>query len=72
MGGGSTEQQVTERDATRPLEITDSLSDTRFLLDELVKAHQKSHTRTRERSLLITALQEAAFWALEGIKDEPL
>jgi hypothetical protein len=47
------------------LEITDDLTDTKIILDGLIEAH-KNGRKTRERSLVITKLQEARMWVLEA------
>lgn len=52
------------------LEITDDLTDTKVILDELIAAHKNSPARSRERSLVITKLQEARMWTLEAQAQE--
>ena len=53
-------------DAKHPLEITDDLTETKVILDELIRAHKASADKTRERSLVITKLQETRMWVLEA------
>ena len=48
-------------------EINDDLTDTKVILWEMIKAHQASTNKSRERSLLITKLQEARMWADEAL-----
>ena len=48
------------------LEITDDLTDTRVILQEMITAQKKSAQRSRERSLVITKLEEAEMWALKA------
>jgi hypothetical protein len=52
------------------LEITDDLTDTKTILDELINAHKNSPHKGRERSLVITKLQEARMWLLEAQAQE--
>lgn len=51
-------------------EIDDDLTNTKVVLAEMVKAHQNSPQKSRERSLLITKLQEARMWASEAQAQE--
>jgi hypothetical protein len=53
-----------------PLEITDDYTTTKTILDELISAHKKSQSPSRERSLLITKLQEARMWLSEAQAQE--
>ena len=46
--------------------IDDDLTNTKVVLWEMIQAHQKSDKKSRERSLLITKLQEARMWADEA------
>ena len=48
------------------LEVSDDLINVRTLLTAQIKALQESSKKSRERSLVITKLQEANFWAGEG------
>lgn len=50
------------------LEITDDYTSTKIILAELVAAHGKSPCPSRERSLLVTKLEEALFWAGKGLE----
>jgi len=50
--------------------IDDNLTNTKVVLAEMIKAHQKSGQKSRERSLLITKLQEARMWADEAMAQE--
>lgn len=59
------ENTLKELDKTK-LEITDDLTSTSTILIELVKAHKASNKKSRERSLIITKLQEAEMWTLEA------
>jgi hypothetical protein len=45
--------------------IDDDLTNTKVVLAELINAHKRSGNPSRERSLLITKLQEARMWADE-------
>lgn len=47
--------------------IDDDLTNTKVVLWEMIQAHQKSPVKSRERSLLITKLQEARMWADEAM-----
>ncbi len=47
------------------LEITHDLTTIRVILQEMVKALNEG-PRSRERSLVITKLQEAEMWALQA------
>ena len=47
--------------------IDDDLINTKVVLLEMIKAHQSSPQKSRERSLLITKLQEARMWADEAM-----
>lgn len=60
------EQQVdtpTQGTAT----IDDDFTNTKVILAEMIKAHQSSPDRSRERSLVVTKLQEARMWADEAL-----
>lgn len=46
--------------------IDDDLTNTKVVLWEMIQAHQNSASKSRERSLLITKLQEARMWAGEA------
>lgn len=48
------------------VQIDDDLTNTKVVLWELIEAHQNSGQKSRERSLLITKLQEARMWANEA------
>ena len=50
--------------------IDDDLTNTKVVLWELIQAHQKGDKKSRERSLLITKLQEARMWADEALAQE--
>jgi hypothetical protein len=52
------------------LEITDDYTSSKTILDELIFAHKKSQKPSRERSLVITKLQEARMWLLEAQAQE--
>ena len=60
----------TRPERTTPLGITDDLGSTRFILEEIIKAHQGSPKKSRQRSLLITKLEEARMWATEALLRE--
>jgi hypothetical protein len=47
--------------------IDDDLINTKVVLLEMIKAHQGSPLKSRERSLLVTKLQEARMWADEAM-----
>lgn len=51
------------------LDTMTDLSEVRFVLDTLTKSLQAG-PKSRERSLVITKLQEAAMWAGEGLRLE--
>ena len=53
-------------EAKHDVQITDDLTDTKVILDELINAHKQSPFQGRERSLIITKLQEARMWTLEA------
>lgn len=57
-------------EAKHNVEITDDLTDTKVILDELITAHNKSVQRSRARSLVITKLEEARMWANEAQRTE--
>jgi hypothetical protein len=63
------EQQTTAQ-AKSNLEITDDYTSTKVILDELINAHKNSPHKGRERSLVITKLQEARMWLLEAQAQE--
>lgn len=48
------------------IDIDDDLTNTKVVLWEMIAAHQASDKKSRERSLLITKLQEARMWADEA------
>lgn len=48
-----------------PIEITDDLSTVKTVLSELIDAMNRGR-RSRERSLVVTKLQEAKMWAEEA------
>jgi hypothetical protein len=50
---------------TTPLEITDDLTGCRVIVGEMIKALQGG-LRSRERSLVITKLEEAEMWMLRA------
>lgn len=52
-----------------PIEITDDLISIKVIIDEMLKALNNGR-KSRERSLVITKLQEAQMWANEGLKTE--
>jgi hypothetical protein len=47
--------------------IDDDFTNTKVVLWELIEAHKRSGNPSRERSLLITKLQEARMWADEAM-----
>lgn len=51
---------------TSPVEITDDLTTVRVILKDMIAAQKKSQKRSRERSLVITKLEEAEMWALQA------
>lgn len=61
--------ELIQSDRTK-LEITADLMTTKVILQELINAHKASAKRSRGRSLVITKLQEAQFWALEAQIEE--
>lgn len=50
--------------------IDDDYTNTKVILMEMIKAHRNSPNGSRERSLLITKLQEARMWADEAQAQE--
>lgn len=52
-------------EAKTNLEITDDLTSTKVILDELIKAHKEGR-KSRERSLIITKLEEARMWTVQA------
>lgn len=57
---------MTETPTQGTIAIDDDFTNTKVVLLEMIKAHQNSADRSRERSLLITKLQEARMWASEA------
>lgn len=53
-------------ESTTPVQISDGLTDTKVILNELIKAWTASHQKSRERSVVITKLQEARMWVSEA------
>ena len=47
--------------------IDDDYTNTKVILAEMIRAHQDSPSKSRERSLVITKLQEARMWADEAL-----
>lgn len=54
----------------RDVKITDDLTDTKVILAELINAHKNSSHKSRERSLVITKLEEAHMWAMAAQAQE--
>lgn len=52
-------------EAKHNVEITDDLTDTKVILDGLINAHRNGR-KSRERSLLLTKLEEARMWAYQA------
>ena len=52
-----------------PLEITSDLTTIGFLISEMVAA-LNSGPKSRERSLVVTKLEEAGMWAVQGMAKE--
>ncbi len=61
--------QKPNTNATTPIEITDDLITVKVVIAEMLKALNNGR-KSRERSLVITKLQEAQMWANEGLKIE--
>jgi hypothetical protein len=57
-------------DGNRNVEISVDLTDTKVILDALIEAHKECPARSRERSLIVTKLQEARMWTLEAQAQE--
>lgn len=47
--------------------IDDDFTNTKVILAEVIAVHKNSSSGSRERSLLITKLQEARMWADEAL-----
>jgi hypothetical protein len=60
------EETVQTPPPTSSLEINDDLLHVRTFLTAKIQALQASPEKSRERSLLITKLEEANFWAGQG------
>lgn len=58
--------QVIEDPTKTAPEITDDITDCKFLIRDIAKALQNSPTKSRERSLAITKLEEAEMWLLRA------
>lgn len=63
-------ESIQEREAV--LRPSADLTETLTILRELIKAHQNSSVRSRERSLIITKLEEAESWAVKAGATEPV
>lgn len=59
----------TVNESKTPLEITDDLIVIKVVIAELVSA-LSAGKKSRERSLVITKLEEAAMWASQGLSKE--
>jgi hypothetical protein len=55
-----------EKADTTNLSISDDYTNTKVILNELIKAHGESANRSRERSLVVTKLLEARMWVQEA------
>ena len=65
------EQGMTQIEPKRPLEITHDLTTIKVILTEMVQA-LNAGPKSRERSLVVTKLQEARMWASEAQCTDPL
>lgn len=64
-------EQVLQQDEAL-LRPSADLTETLTILRELIKAHQNSQVRTRERSLIITKLEEAESWTVKAGATDPV
>lgn len=62
------EHQLIEQ--KHPIEISDDLTNIRVIIKEMVSALSKSQKKSRERSLVITKLEEAEMWAVNAQSKE--
>ena len=58
-------EEIIEKTQQGPIEITDDLSTIKTLLNEMLKA-MNAGRKSRERSLVVTKIQEARMWAEEA------